>query len=102
MGVLWMNPEMAGYLIQMLDSDDPRPAKEQFHQHYAHGGGWHPFEGFTLTLPEAGRATLQYPEDPPYREIARAWLREELILVFPHSWVCIVQPGGAHEICRMD
>jgi hypothetical protein len=29
-------------------------------------------------------------------------LRDEVILVYPHSWVLILQKGGSFEICRMD
>jgi len=102
------NLHAVGAIPFFLRENDPRPAREQFAERYAHGGGWSPFEGFALSVREAPEGTrqgayaIQYPDDPPYFELARAKLREELILVFPHAWVAIVQPDGSFEISRMD
>ena len=43
-----INSEHLGLLPMMLDPSDPRPAREQFDENYQHGGGWRPFNGFTL------------------------------------------------------
>jgi hypothetical protein len=93
-----MRPDMLGLLIDWLDDDDPRPAREQFNSHYGHGGGWRPFSGFKLTPSN----TLTYPEDPPLVPLARAFLREEMVLFYQHAWVAIVQPDRSFEACRMD
>jgi hypothetical protein len=90
---------MLGFLPIFLSTDDPRPAKEQFHTNYRHGGGWHPFHGFkfnptTLTLTSSG--------DPPMRAIAETKLRDERIIFFTCSWVMIQQPDGSCELARMD
>lgn len=87
-----------GLLPQMLSVDDPRPAKEQLNTGYSHGGGWHPFQGFTLTEENH----LTYPDDPPIRPIAVATLRNELILLYDYSWVAVIQPDRSFEVCRMD
>jgi len=98
------NPEAWGYIPEFLNEDDPRPAQEQIHSNYAHGGGWHDFEGFTLDFDreKLSRATLSYPGDPSYH--LRGWtlLRDELILLFPHSWVVIVQPDDTWRCARLD
>jgi hypothetical protein len=90
--------DMLGYLPQMFDERDPRPAREQVDANYGHGGGWEPFQGFTM-LPNGN---LSYPGDPPTALLAEARLRDEVIRFYEHSWVAIIQPDGSFEICRMD
>ncbi len=102
MKIAYLHPrgrDLVGWIPMFLKEDDPRPAREQFNQRYAHGGGWNPFPGFTY---DAAKLTITYPGDPPYRAVAKIELREEMILVFPHAWVAIVQPDGAIEVSRMD
>ncbi len=105
-----LNPrakDALGAIPSFLTLHDPRPAREQFNDAYAHGGGWRPFEGFALEnfshrSDNTGKAALLYPGDPPTPEIARCILREETIILFAHSWVAIVQRDGAFEVSRMD
>jgi hypothetical protein len=87
-----------GLLIDMLSACDPRPAREQLHTGYLHGGGWNPFKGFTLSP----NNKLHYPGDPPTRPMAQAMLGDELIVVYKHAWVAIIQPDRSFEVCRMD
>jgi hypothetical protein len=87
-----------GILPLWLDPEDPRSAKEQLDEHYRHGGGWQPFEGFKLMKD----SSIKYPGDPAHKPLAMMKLRDEVILVYPHSWVLILQKGGSFEICRMD
>ena len=96
--------EALGMLPHFLSPLDPRPARVQLHEAYAHGGGWQPFAGFTLQRPtgEPTSWSLQYPEDPPMQAIGYARLRAETIVLFENSWVAIVQPSGEFEIARMD
>lgn len=90
--------DLVGYIPEFLSPDDPRPAKEQFNDAYAHGGGWNPMEGWEL-LP---LRRLKYPGDPPLKPVAELILRDETILVYPHAWVAIVQADGSFEVARMD
>lgn len=88
----------AGILPYMLSEHDPRPAKEQFNTGYSHGGGWSPFLGHNLTADNS----MTYPGDQPMWPIAKAQLRDELILLYPHDWVAIIQPDRSFEVCRMN
>lgn len=87
-----------GYLPAFLVPDDPRPAKEQFNERYVYGG-FEPFKGFFFD-PRTHR--LQYPGDPPMFPLGGTTLRDETILLFPSSWVVILQRDGAWECARMD
>jgi hypothetical protein len=104
-GLTWhcRYPRELGYLPQFIQEIDPRSAREQLDESYAHGGGWRRFEGFTL---DSGKPpaewTLEYPEDPPTRIVGYGRLRDEIIALFEHDWVAIVQRDGAYEVARMD
>lgn len=87
-----------GFLPDMLREDDPRPAREQLDSGYRHGGGWDPFKGHELLANNA----ICYPGDPPLYPVAETKLRDELILLYEHDWVAIIQPDRSFEICRMD
>ncbi len=90
--------DYVGEIPRWLDTGDSRPAKEQLNTAYGHGGGWHPFEGFQLRDDNS----IKYPGDPALKPIAEMHLRDELILMYEHSWVAIIQPDRTFEICRMD
>jgi hypothetical protein len=75
-----------GLIPHWLDEDDPRPAKEQLNEHYHHGGGWRPFEGFRL----GKDGSIKYPGDMPHKPLALMTLRDEAIAVYPHGWVMIL------------
>lgn len=90
--------EHVGLLLYMLNDSNPAPAREQLDHGYRHGGGWDPFPGFRL-LPDN---RLSYPGDPPTRPIAQCHLRDELIVLYEHEWVAIIQPDRSFEVCRMD
>jgi hypothetical protein len=91
--------DLVGFIPEFLWEHDQRPAKEQFNERYAHGGGWQPFEGFWVGSEDK---SLNYPEDPPILPVAKIKFRQETIYVYPHAWVMIVQADGSHEIARMD
>lgn len=91
-------PDMLGFLPSFLSESDPRPAKEQIHTAYAHGGGWYPQSGFTL-LPNGN---LAYPGDPPIQVLFEANLREEVIRFYDCEFVAIIQPDGTFEVDRID
>lgn len=93
-----MTVDVLGYIPDWLDDRNPSPAKAQLHANYLHGGGWHPFNGFTLT----NNNILLASGDPPLHPLAQCYLRNELIVVYAHSWVAIIQPDHSFEVCRMD
>ncbi len=92
-----VTPEHLGLIPFMLDEDDPRPAKEQFDNKYC--SGWSPFKGFKLN---PRNLTLLYPEDPPTKPLAATKLRDELVIVYEHEWVAVIQPDKSFEVSRMD
>lgn len=85
-----------GIISQMLVDD--RPVREQLNEGYAHGGGWQPFDGFTM---DEG-ARLCFPGDPP--QSPRVWTtyNGERIIFYDHAWVAILQSDGSFEVARMD
>ena len=93
----YADPNYVGFIPTFLDTDDERPAKEQFQERYEYGG-WRPQEGFTAL---AGSPTLQYPGDPPLSPIAVMTLRDELIFVYLHGYVSIFQKDGSFEACQI-
>lgn len=99
--ILWQNEAQAGLLPLFLSAHDPRPAQEQLHTAYAHGGGFQPFEGFSLVRHGTGFA-LQYPGDPLMPEVARAQLRDELVVLFAYAWVAVIQRNESFIVARMD
>jgi hypothetical protein len=92
-----------GFLPVFLNDSNPKDAVTQLNEAYAHGGGWHDFQGFTLIkhglLPHYA---LSYPGDPPMRELARAKLRDETVVLFEASWVAVIQPDETFRVARMD
>jgi hypothetical protein len=94
-------PDLLGFIPDFILEMDPRPAREQINDRYAHGGGWHPFgKGEWVYDPASG--SIKYPGDPAYLPVAKGQLRDETILVYKHAWVCIVQKDGSFEVSRMD
>jgi hypothetical protein len=94
----YADPNFVGLIPTFLDTDDPRPAKEQFAERY-HYGGWRNQDGF---VNRNGTPVLIYPGDPPLKPIAMMALREEAIFVYLHGYVSIFQQDGSFEACRMD
>lgn len=112
-GVAWITraPELLGFIPEFLNAADPDGAVEQLHKNYGHGGGWNKFEGFTLKYDDTPLgATIKYPGDPVYREVARgALVRAEAavaieeVIVFQGAWVCVRNfATGDYQIARMD
>jgi hypothetical protein len=88
-----------GFLPSMIDEHDPRPLREQLDRRYRHGGGWRPASGFSF---DPTTCELSYPGDPPMLPLVMMTLRDEILLVFPHDFVGVVQADNSIEICRMD
>jgi hypothetical protein len=90
--------ELVGYLPKIFLDSDPRPAREQAKERYAHGGGWHPQEGWVLHP----HGVAVYPGDPPLEPLAMTTLNDETLLVYPYGYVAVVQPDMSFEMSRMD
>lgn len=90
--------EVLGIVPFFFSEDDPREARDQVHEAYAHGGGWSPFEGFEML--ENGN--LKFPGDPETQLLAEAKLRDETLRFYDHSWLAIIQPSGGFEVGRLD
>jgi hypothetical protein len=89
---------MLGYIPDFLTVDSPLSAVEQLHRNYQHGGGWKKFDGFALLA----NGNLKYPGDPETRLLAEAYTNSELVRIYEHSWVAVVQIDGSFEVARMD
>ena len=94
-----VTPEHIGMVPMFLNDDDPDPAAKQLDKHYQHGGGWRPFKGHTMNKKTG---SLKYPGDPELHPIAYMKLRDEMVLMYDHAWVAILQRDGSFEVCRMD
>jgi hypothetical protein len=96
--------DIFGILPEFLDPRDPRPAKEQFNARYAHGGGWRPSKGWQLLKDNTlyYSASLAEGEDPRHPPLAQTKFRDELIVIYDHAWVAIIQPDRTFEVSRMD
>jgi hypothetical protein len=97
------DPDEVGFIPDMLSNDDPRPAREQLDANYQHGGGWRKFDGFEM-MPDY---SIKYPGDEPIPLLAYTVLhastdKPEIVRVYRHSWVMILQADGSYEIARMD
>jgi len=91
--------DVVGFLPVIFQDGDPRPAKEQAADRYAHGGGWRPQEGFKM---EPRDHSIKYPGDPVMPPLAKARLRNERIFVYAYGYVAVVNEYGKFEVARMD
>ena len=91
-------PSQLGFIPEFFSEDDPRPAREQIEENYAHGGGWRPLPQWKL-LPNCA---LKYPGDPVLQPVAKAKLRDEHIVVYPYGIVMLLEPDGSYEVSRLD
>lgn len=92
-------PDHVGFIPSFLDTDDPRPAREQIHDNYRHGGGWNAFKGHTM---DPNFQALRYPGDPARHALALMKIRDERVFIYENAWVAIVQPTGEYEVARID
>lgn len=86
-----------GYIPNFLDEGDPRPVREQFNARYS--GGWHPMSG--IKMRRVGWI-LTYPGDPPFQPIGSVNFRDEVVILYQHAIVVVVQKDGSWEAARMD
>jgi hypothetical protein len=94
-----MTMEHLGLLPIIITSADPRPAKDQINERYAHGGGWSPLPKWRIDIETLN---AKYPGDPVYKPLAKLELPKETVAFYDHSWVAIIQLDGSYEMSRMD
>lgn len=96
-------PDRLGLLPWFFSLDDPRGAVEQLNDRYAHGGGFRPFDGFSLDDrdPDPFHWKLSYPGDPTFTPLAYVRFREETLVLFPYDWLLIHTPQY-WQIARID
>ena len=94
----WSTLIEAGYLPTLIQEDDPRSAFAQLKDRY--NPHIQPMRGFKVHHPQGG-AWLTYPGDPIIHEVSRARLRDEVLILFEHSWLLILTPG-TETIVRVD
>jgi hypothetical protein len=94
------DPEALGLLPALISERDPRKAAEQLAETYAHGGGWTPVPGWSF---DHETLALRYPGDPVMKPIAAAELRDELLLLYPHAFLLVLDTETeTFEVARVD
>ena len=99
-----------GLLPLIFLPGDPRDAEAQINDRYAHGGGagykfpLGPGENEIHDLDKPGRAYITYPEDRPFREIARRAmpLTDQTVILFEAGMVAYFGPNHPLTLIRMD
>jgi hypothetical protein len=92
-------PDALGFIPEFFSEADPRPAAEQLHDNYQHGGGWSPMRGWSV----GPVGEIMWGSEAPLHPIAIATLHDsEIIRFYPHAWVSITQVDGSFEISRVD
>lgn len=89
------------FICHAVDLASAEHPVDQIDQNYAHGGGWSDFIGFEMSRDSAGRAVLEYPDDPPMKEHWRGAFIQTgdaahtmfVVIMFPFSWVAVVECG---------
>lgn len=102
---------VAGFLPDIFDQSDHRPAREQADDRYGFAGGWRPISGFTFRKNDGA---ILYPGDPPLLPVAYTGLpfTKELLVLYPAGFIAkfIISEQDASgydlrlgvEVVRMD
>jgi hypothetical protein len=93
-------PDHLGFLPDILRRDDPRPVREQLEDRYAHGGGYRAksFDKFKL----GKNMVLKWPGDEPQKPLAATLINDELVVLYPHALLLVMQSDGKFEVTRVD
>lgn len=95
------NARLLGYIPDIITELDERPVREQVADRYAHGGGFSPFGVGDWKL-NSDTKTIQYPGDPPYKPLFSTQIRDEMVVLYDHSIVAVIQANGKFDVIRMD
>ena len=94
-----ITPEHLGFIPYWIDTQAEESFVDQIEANYAHGGGWHDFDGFI----RMNDGTLTYPEDPPLKPIAMVSNEREIMTLHHHSWVCVYNRADkTFRVARID
>lgn len=88
----------SGFIPYMLSEHSDKTTVEQLDAGYAHGGGWHEFNGFAMRV----NGNMSYKGDPDTILYAEGKYRDDIIRVYEHAWVAVVHPDGSFNVARMD
>ena len=91
--------QYAGYIPGWLREDDPRPVQEQLDSAYAAQGGFRPQNGFKYF---SVSGAMKFPGDPAMMPCCTIMIRDELVIIYKHGYVAIVQADKSFVIARMD
>lgn len=100
--------EELGFIPNFLWESDPRGAREQIADRYSFGGGWSPLDGFKMLndgriqFGEEPKEGDDEPQDPPLELIAQCQFRDEMLRLYQHSWLAVIQKDGSFEVSRLD
>ena len=86
-----------GFIPSFLSENNPKTAIQQLND--GQPGGQNKFEGFKFD-PE--RKLLTYPGDPPMKVMSELHFKNDIIMLFPHAWILVLQPDGKWEVARCD
>ncbi len=96
------HPAHLGFLVDILQSEDKRPIREQLEDRYRHGGGWRPMRTPQWKF-DPKTMVIRFPGDPPFKPIAWTMIGDEKAIFYPMcSLLCVVQKNGDWEVTRVD
>jgi len=90
---------IVGDIKFFASEENEESLNNQINKMYSFGGGWQPFEGFTMNRETK---SLKYPEDPELFPLAVAKFRNQEIYIYNYAWVSIVEEDGSFEVARID
>lgn len=68
---------------------------------YAHGGGWQPFNEFSV---DTKTGVMSYPGDSDLIPLVCFTVPEHAakVYIYQHAWVTVIYENGEHTTARMD
>ena len=97
MNIIGGNLDMWGLIPSFLNEASDAPTIKQLDA--GQPGGWRKFDGFTF---DAKHEILSYPGDPPMKAMSKILFNNDIIMLFPHAWVLVLNADNRWEVARMD
>lgn len=90
-----------GFLFALAHSSSDATIPEQINQHYAHGGGWNPLEGWSMI--DAPNGVVCYPGDPVLKPDAKAQHGNETVFFYRSgAWLGVYTEANGLKLSRVD